>query len=121
MGLGDWHHTTPKKCRILGTISYLDAYHIPYFKSDVFRHNGVSSRRGWQILSDFEGSEHRDRRHLAIETRGRKKILSFTDIQVMERVFWQYGFVGRQLTAQGLVLEVGITGVSPRTITRAMG
>lgn len=121
MGLGDLHHTTLQKCRILGTVSFLEKHHIPHFKSDIFRENGVSVRRGWQILHDFKDSEHRDRRHLAIETRGHKKLLSFGDIQAMERILWQYGFQARALTWTGLALATGISGISLYTIARAMG
>ena len=116
MGIGDLHHTTPKKARILGTVAYLQDHQIPFFKADIFQYNGVSYPRGKAILH-----ENRDRRHLEVETRGRPKLLQPTDLQAMERILWQYGFQARALTWQGLALEAGISGISTRTIERAIG
>jgi len=45
MGLGDLHHTTPKKAKILGTIHYLRTHNLPFHTIDVFRHNQVSKTR----------------------------------------------------------------------------
>ncbi|KAK1754158.1 hypothetical protein QBC47DRAFT_385895 [Echria macrotheca] len=39
----------------------------------------------------------------------------------MEQLIWTYGFEARKLTWQGLALEVGLVGISTRTIERAMG
>jgi len=116
MGLGDLHHTTPKKARILGTVAYLQDHQIPFFKTDIFRYNQVSHARGSAILH-----QNHERRHLENETRGRPKILSPADVQKMERIIWQYGFQARALTWQGLALEAGFLNLSARTIERAMG
>jgi hypothetical protein len=34
------HYTTPSKARLRGTVAYLKAYHIPYFKTDSFAEFG---------------------------------------------------------------------------------
>jgi hypothetical protein len=110
------HFPTPTKAKIIGTVGFLRHYKLDYFKSDIFRFFGVSSTRGKEILQ-----KQRTRRHLEIETRGRKRLLSAADLQAMEKILWKYGFEARRLTWQGLALEAGITGISSRTIERAMG
>jgi len=115
MAAGDLHHPTPKKAKVLGTVAYLESHKATFFKSDVFRHFQVSNRRGWQILHDG-----RERRHLEVETRGRKHIISAEDLQHMEKIIWQFGFQARALTWQGLAIEAGIY-TSARTVERAMG
>lgn len=101
---------------MLGAVYYLEKHKIPFFKADLYRDFDVSARRGRQILHDG-----RPRRHLEIETRGRKKRLSPDDLLAMEKVLWKFGFKARALTWQGLALEAGISRVSSRTIERAMG
>lgn len=95
MAPGDVHHTTPKKASIIGTVAYLKAHKLPCNRADVFRFNAVSKPRGWQILR--EGLEGRVRRHPDFEMRGRKKLLSFEDLDTMERIIWQFGFKARAL------------------------
>ncbi|KAK0710712.1 hypothetical protein B0H67DRAFT_263909 [Lasiosphaeris hirsuta] len=97
MAVGDHHHPTPKKSQIIGTVFFLDSHKVPslppIFKTEIFRHFGVGERRGWQILHDG-----RERRHLEVETRGRKKLLSPADLLAMESVLWRFGFQGRSLS-----------------------
>jgi hypothetical protein len=116
MAVGDIHHTTPKKAGILATVRYLEQQRLPYTKEGVFRTNHVSHARGWVILH-----EGRERRHLEIETRGRKKLISPEQIQAMEKILWAGGFEARKLSWLGLALEAGISGISSHTIARAMG
>lgn len=109
-----------KKHKIRGVIEYLDAKKIPYFKSDVFDHFGVSHRQGWAMIS--EASE--DQRHLTsdgLEHRGRPSKISIHQLREMERIVKEEGFEARQLTWQELAWEAGIEGVSTRTISKAMG
>jgi len=110
------HHPTPIKSKLNGTVNYLQVHKIPFFKSDVFRHFRVSSTRRNEILQS-----QNDRRHPDIETRGRKKLISLKQILAIEQILWNHGFQARQLTWQGLALQAGISGVSSRTIERAMG
>jgi len=110
------HHPTPIKSKLIGTVNYLQVHKIPFFKSDVFRNFRVSSARGKAILE-----RQQDRRHPEIETRGRKKLINPEQILAMEQILWTYGFQARQLTWQGLALQAGISGISNRTIKRAMG
>jgi len=110
------HYTTPTKARLLGTAAYLENHGIQYHKSDLFKEFGIQSKsRGWVILHDGL-----DRRHPAIETRGRKPIISSADLLRMEQILWQYGFAARRLSWQALANEAGIKA-SPRTVERAMG
>ena len=82
MAIGDQHYCTPKKSQVLGTIGFLEQHHRPYFKSDVFRHFGISESRGWGILH-----QGRERRHLE-ETRGCKRLLSPDDLIAIEKIIW---------------------------------
>ncbi|KAK4240768.1 hypothetical protein C8A03DRAFT_31159, partial [Achaetomium macrosporum] len=93
--MGNGHHHTPKKAKVIGTISFLEKEKIPHFKSRVFRHFGVSQRQGWEIVR-----QQRNRRNLKDdpdypdleETRGRKRILTPDDLRAMEKLIWEYGF-----------------------------
>jgi len=117
MAPGDLHHTTPKKAGLLATFNYFQTHKIPFFKADLYRHFGVSQRRGWQILHDGH-----ERQHLEVETRGRKKLLTPANLLAMEKIIWQYGFQARTLSWQSLALEASISiPISSRTIERAMG
>jgi hypothetical protein len=114
------NHETPTKSKIRGTISYLEAAGIPHFKSRIFDHFGVGHRRGWAIISD--GSE--DRRHYTTdgkEHRGRHSLVSNWHVKEMDRLIKEEGFEARKLSWQELAFEVGLEGVSSRTIARAMG
>jgi len=109
------HYPTPVKARLLGAHSFLEDHHIPYFKSELFAHFGVCKNRGWAILHNGL-----DRRHPAIETRGRKPIITPADLQKMEEILWKYGFAARRLTWKALANEAKVEA-SSRTIERAMG
>ncbi|KAL0939836.1 HMG box protein [Colletotrichum truncatum] len=114
-------HDTPTKARVLGTISYLERYKIPYFKSRVFEHAGVSHRQGWQILNEGRARRHNGDTQTT-ERRGRKKVLSKEDLQAMEDLVWSRDFEAAALTWQSLAWEAGIhTSCSWRTIQRAIG
>ena len=69
------YYPTLVKARLLGAYSFLEDHYIPYFKSELFTHFGVCKNRSWVIL--YNGF---DRRHLAIETRGRKPIIILADL-----------------------------------------
>ena len=109
------HYPTPVEARLLGAYSFLEDHHIPYFKSELFAHFGVCKNRGWAILHNGL-----DRRYLAIETRGRKPIITPADLQKMEEILWKYGFAARRLTWKALANEAKVEA-SSRTIERAMG
>lgn len=118
MALGDLHHRTPAKARILGTVAYLQDYKIPFFKEDVFRQFGASHASGWEILR-----QGRERRHFeGPDPRGRKKLLSPAELRTIEETIWKSGFQARALSWEGLALQAGIDKqVSTWTIKRAMG
>ncbi|KAK4099712.1 hypothetical protein N658DRAFT_517214 [Parathielavia hyrcaniae] len=44
--MGNGHHPTPKKFKVLGTISFLEKENISHFRSRVFRHFGVNHTQG---------------------------------------------------------------------------
>ncbi|KAK0711765.1 hypothetical protein B0H67DRAFT_300573 [Lasiosphaeris hirsuta] len=77
------HHTTPAKAHLIGAAHFLESYHIPFFKADLFREFGFSKTRGWQVLHDGL-----DRRRPLVETRGRKPIISAEDLDKMEVIIW---------------------------------
>ena len=115
------HYETPTKSKVRGAIDYLEAKGIPHFKEDVFRHFGVSHRQGWAIIS--KGSV--DRRHHNAEgveeRRGRPPLISQEQIKEMDRILQEAGFEARTMSWAELAYEVGIEGVAPDTIKRAMG
>jgi hypothetical protein len=123
--MGNSHHPTPKKSKVLGTISFFEKEKIPHFKSRVFKHFGVSHTQGWEIIRQQRNRRnlHDDPDHPDLEeTRGRKRILTPDDLQKIEKLIWTYGFEARALTWQALTFEAGIEAeVSWRTIQRAMG
>ena len=74
------HYPTPVKARLLGASAYLEKHHISHFKADLFREFGIhSNTQGWGILY-----KSHDRRHLEVETRGRKPLISAEDLHKME-------------------------------------
>ena len=74
------HYPTPVKARLLGASAYLEKHHISHFKADLFREFGIhSNTQGWGILH-----KSHDRRHLEVETRGRKPLISAEDLHKME-------------------------------------
>ncbi|EAQ86220.1 hypothetical protein CHGG_07473 [Chaetomium globosum CBS 148.51] len=117
-----------KRAQVLGTISFLEKEKIPYFKSRVFEHFGVSRRHGWEIVRQLrnrpglqDDPNLPDPEETRIETRGRKKILRADDITTMERLIWQYGFEGRVVSWEALAREAGVTAeASRRTVRRTL-
>ncbi|KAK4243114.1 hypothetical protein C7999DRAFT_44998 [Corynascus novoguineensis] len=110
--MGNGHHHTPKKAKVLGTISFLGKEKIPYFKSREI----VRQQRNRRNLQD--DPDHPDLE----ETRGRKRILTPDDIHAMENLIWEYGFEARALSWQSLAYKASIIAeVSWRTIQRALG
>ncbi|KAK0724256.1 hypothetical protein B0H67DRAFT_479552 [Lasiosphaeris hirsuta] len=77
------YHTTPAKAHLIRTAYFLESYHIPFFKADLFREFGFSKMRGRQVLYDSL-----DRQRPLVETRGRKPIISAEDLDKMEIIIW---------------------------------
>jgi hypothetical protein len=113
-------HQTPRKAKVRGTVEYLEAKGIPYFKQDIFNHFGVSHRQGWAMISG--ASE--DRRHhntTGIEKRGRPLKISNWHLKEMDRLIKEEGFEVRKLSWVELGFEVSLEGVDSRIIAHAMG
>jgi hypothetical protein len=113
-------YDTPKRSCVRGAIEYMEARGIPHSKEDVFRFNQVSYRQGWAMIS--EGSI--DRRHHGsdgTERRGRPWLITNNQLKEMDRLIKEEGFEARQLSWLELGHEVGIEGVSSRSISKAMG
>jgi len=109
------HYPTPVRCRLLGTTAFLKGHKIPFVHADLFQELHIRKTQAWKILHD-----DKERRHPAIETRGRKPIITPADLQRMEEILWQYGFKARQLSWQALANEAGIKAC-PQTVKTAMG
>jgi len=75
------HYPTPIKAKLIGTIGFLQHHKLDYFKSDVFRFFSVTHPRSREILK-----QQRNHRHLEIETRSRKRLLSANNLQTMEKI-----------------------------------
>ena len=72
-------YNTPKRCRIKGTIEYLNAHHIPYNTIDVIKFHGDSKTQGYETLKGADRTRHNDSNR-PIETRGRKNKLTSAQI-----------------------------------------
>lgn len=44
------HFITPTKAKVQGTVKFLEAKGIPFFKEDVFCYFGIGHIRGWEML-----------------------------------------------------------------------
>jgi len=118
------HYSTPKNSRIRGTISYLEAFDIPHFKSRVFAFHGASKRSGYRALEKPESEEYdadRTFHSTRVETRGRKKKLSDEDLAIIERFIESNGYDGRTITWAGLPAAAGLdTDCCAETVRRAL-
>ena len=109
-----YHHTTPTKARVKGTIEYLEAQGIPHSKSEVFQFHGVGKNAGWKILRQD------DRTHHSIFP-DRKKKLSNEDLAVIERFIDNNGLDGRTIPWAGLPTAAGLDiGYHGETVRRAV-
>jgi hypothetical protein len=113
-------YDTPTRSCVRGAIEYMEARGIPHSKEDVFRFNQVSHRQGWAMIS--QGSV--DRRHHRSdrpERRGRPRLITNNQLKEMDKIIKEEGFEARQLSWLELGNEVGIEGISARTIAKAIG
>jgi hypothetical protein len=117
---GYTHHSTPTKAHIIGACKWIDAEGIKGKKISVFKLFGVSKARGWQILRDEENRRRFSVQNRPQEPRGRKPLLTPTDIRKMERIIEDADFESRSMTWDTLAYEAGLD-VSPHTVQRAMG
>ncbi|KAF1960716.1 hypothetical protein CC80DRAFT_523056 [Byssothecium circinans] len=90
-------YDTPRKARIKGAIDFCDWRRLPYYKTDVFRFNGVSRQRGYEIIS--QDNPEADRTHhnskISPEKRGRPPLLSSKDIERCDRFLQDLGWDAR--------------------------
>ena len=76
---------TPRTSRIKGTIDFNDAHGIQYFKSDVFRFNGVGKTQGWEMLkNDNTLADRRYHNSVWAEARGAKPLISAKQLHQVE-------------------------------------
>jgi hypothetical protein len=115
------HWPTPTKSKILGTIEFLEAQNIPYFKSAVFKQFGVTNRQGWRIIAEKEHPRRHHNDPFRTEKRGRPSKLTNQDISKMDRILQDYAMDGRILTWVQLAFEAGIEDISEDTVRRHMG
>ena len=113
---------TPKKAKIKGAAEFMDAKGITYLHSDLFRFYGVNKQQGWAILSDKsdESSRRHYNRQTSPEKRGRKALLSPSQVRQADRFLQDVGWDARVLTWPQLAQELDF-GVSGRTLQRALG
>jgi hypothetical protein len=123
---------TPKKARIWGAADFNDAMGIPYFHTNLFNFYGVSKQQRWAILKDglqetvpkglpefsFDQSHHNN--PAVPEKRGRKPILTPSQIRQADQFLQDEGWEARILTWQQLAFELDF-GVSGDTMKRALG
>jgi hypothetical protein len=106
---------------VRGTIEFLEAKNIPYFKQSVFDHFGVSHRQGWAMISEGSKDRRDHREDSEEEHRGRPRKVTNWHLKEMDRIIEEEGFEARKLSWQELGFEVGLEGLSSRLIAHAMG
>jgi hypothetical protein len=100
--MGIHHHSTPKKCRVAGTIDFLRSTGSLsrgrlFTKEQVFQHNKVSHSTGYRILSQPPNLEPRTFHSNYVDTHGRKKKLDHEALIQIERYINEGGFDGHTL------------------------
>ena len=124
--MGLHHHSTPKKCRVAGTVDFLRSTgHLGqgrlFTKEQVFQRNQVSHTAGYRILGQPPTLEPRTFHSNYNETRGRKKKLDNQALIQIERCIEQGGFDGRTLSWESIPSAAGLDlEVSARTVRRAL-
>lgn len=116
-------HTDPSiKDKLLGTIGYLEAKNIPYYKSEVFRHFNITKTTGWRILQDartYGPDGHRKFRQ--VETRGRRRVLTPQRLAAIERLIESEGFNVQPIPWAGIPEAAGLdVAASGETVRRAV-
>ncbi|KAF1957793.1 hypothetical protein CC80DRAFT_534322 [Byssothecium circinans] len=115
-------YDTPRKARIKGAIDFCDWRRLPYYKTDVFRFNGVLRQRGYEIIS--QDNPEADRTHhnskISPEKRGRPPLLSSKDIERCDRFLQDLGWDARVLTWDQLAEELDFD-VAGNTLKEAIG
>jgi hypothetical protein len=124
--IGIHHHSTPKKCRVAGTVDFLrSTSHLSrgrlFTKEHVFRHNNVSHATGYRILGQPPNLEPRTFHSNYVDTRGRKKKLDHEALIQIERYIDEGGFDGRTLPWEAIPAAAGLDiEVYGRTVRRAL-
>ncbi|KFZ17649.1 hypothetical protein V501_01617 [Pseudogymnoascus sp. VKM F-4519 (FW-2642)] len=113
------HHKTPTRAKVLGAIEYIEKRGLRQNKSDVFRAFDVPLRTGWRIVR--EGSRTLHNSPTRVETRGRKPKITPEQLRALDHFLRTHGIEGRRLRWLELAEQVGITGVSARTIAITLG
>jgi transposase len=114
----DNEYGTPQKAMVRGTISYLHAKKIPFFKEDVFRHFGVSHASGYRMINP-ESSVRRYDTLVHHNPRHRPRKVTPEKLREMEAILENEGIEARCFTWEQLGTEVGLD-VCGRTIKRAL-
>ncbi|KAL2126288.1 hypothetical protein VTI74DRAFT_1240 [Chaetomium olivicolor] len=124
--MGIQHHSTPKKCRVQGTIDFLRSTSQLgqgklFTKEQVFRHHNVSHSAGYRILGQPSVLDPRTFHPNYLDTRGRKKKLNREALIQIERCIEQGVFDGRTLPWEAIPSATGLDiEVSSRTVRRAV-
>ena len=110
-------YATPHKAMVQGTVSFLEAKGIPFYREDVFRHFGVSHTAGYKMLRTktarrFDTLVHHNPRHRPCAVTAEK-------LKEMEAILENQGIEARCLTWEQLGMEVGLN-VSGCTIKSAL-
>jgi hypothetical protein len=112
-------YSIPVKAKVQGTVEFLEAQNIPYFKNDVFRHFGVSKSSGYEMLQEGHSARRQDTLHEHNPSH-RPKAITFEKIKEMESILEKEGFEGKVLTWEQIAMEVGLD-LSWRTVKRTLG
>jgi hypothetical protein len=116
-------YPTPNKAKVQAVIEFNNTHGVIYSKKDVFEYFHIPLRTGWRMISNQGQLTARRLVHDSNrkETRGRKRKITPQQIKAMEDLIQTIGWEVRQLNWLQLGEQVGIDGISSRTIARIMG
>jgi len=112
-------YPTSTKAKVQGTVSYLQAKGIPFFKEDVFRHFQVLHASGYRMLKPETSSRRYDTLVMHNPSHHPRTITP-EKLREMEMILENEGIEARGLTWEQLGTEVGLD-VSGCTVRRALG
>jgi hypothetical protein len=112
-------YPTPRKAMVQGTIAYLKAKKIDFYKEDVFRFFEVGHTSGHNMLRPETSPRRFDTVHEHNPSH-QCRIITLQKLREMEEILENEGIAARGLTWEQLGTEVGLN-VCGRTIKRALG
>ena len=100
-----YHHTTPVKARVKDLTRFAQKHYPRMSQRDIFEEAGVGHTRGYKILKGTSTRRIHNNPY-ELEPRGRKRILSDTDLGQLEDIIEEGGFDVRVCGWQEIGIEI---------------